>query len=97
MRPSRKAFHGFVAEPGAGAVEDDDQLEDQRRTPDNPDDDVGQGRQGPELGEPAGKAPRFLLPVSQSPEGAHLLMEPKATSRPRGKRTAASGKTASTA
>ena len=28
------------AEPGAGTVENDDELEDQRRTPDNPDDDV---------------------------------------------------------
>ena len=62
----------ICAEPGAGTVENDDKLEDQRRTPDNPDDDVGQGRQGPELGEPAGKAPRFLLPVSQSPEGRPL-------------------------
>lgn len=62
----------ICAKPGAGTVEDDDELENQRRTPDDPDDDVGQGGQGPELGEPAGKAPRFLLPVGQSPEGRPL-------------------------
>ena len=43
MRPSRKAFHGFVPNHSAGTVENDDELEDQRRAPDDPDDDVGQG------------------------------------------------------
>ena len=78
MRTDSAAPHMFAAPAVPGHIENGDQLQHQRRAANDPDDYIRQRAYRAEGGKPHGEL------LARREDGAHLLIEPKAITRPSG-------------